>query len=102
MNLSTFAGLIAIPLVSSPIVYLAGRLGTHETTLHNRSYLVRALAVIAVLIAWVSFLFSTLNIVSGGVQEFNVATIWLRVDGLGLLMTGCILLLGSLVVLFAG
>jgi proton-translocating NADH-quinone oxidoreductase chain N len=102
MNLSTFAGLIAIPLVSSPVVYLAGRLGTHETTLHNRSYLVRALAIIALVVAWVSFIFSTLNILSGGVQEFNIATIWLRVDGISLLMAGCILLLGSLVVLFSG
>jgi proton-translocating NADH-quinone oxidoreductase chain N len=102
MNLLSFSSLIAIPLISSPIVYLAGRLGTHDTTLHNRSYLVRLLALVAVFVAWIPFFFSAQNFVGGGVQEFDVATIWLRVDGISLLMAGCVLLLGTLVVLFSG
>lgn len=102
MNLLSFSSLIAIPLISSPIVYLAGRLGTHETTLHNRSYLVRVLAILAVLVAWVPFVSGTLNFLSGVVQEFNVSTILLRVDGISLLMAGCVLLLGTLVVVFSG
>ncbi len=102
MNLLSFSGLIAIPLISSPIVYLAGRLGTHDPTLHRRSYLVRILALLAVLVAWVPFVFSAQNFLSGGLQEFDVETIWLRVDGISLLMAGCVLLLGTLVVLFSG
>jgi len=102
MNLLNFSGLIAIPLMASPVVYLAGRLGTHETTLHGRSYLVRILAMMAVLTAWVPFLFSVQNFLSGRVQEYNFETIWLRVDGISLLMAGCVLLLGTLVVLFSG
>ena len=102
MNLFSFSSLIAIPLISSPIVYLAGRLGTHETTLHGRSYLVRILALLAVLIAWVPFIFSVQSFLSDGVQEFGIETILLRVDGISLLMAGCVLLLGTLVVLFSG
>ena len=102
MELLNFSWLIAIPLVSSPVVYLAGRVGTHETTLHRRSYLVRVLALLAVLAAWVPYIISAQKFLSGGVQEFNVGTIWLHVDGISLLMAGCVLFLGTLVVLFSG
>ena len=102
MNLLNFTGLIVIPLVSSPVVYLAGRLGTHETTLHGRSYLVRVLAFLAVLAAWVPFIVSVQTLFLSGTQEFNVNTIWLRVDGISLFMAGCVLLLGTLVILFSG
>src|SRR5204863_6721760 len=48
------------------------------------------------------FIFSVQNFLSGRVQEYNFETIWLRVDGISLLMAGCVLLLGTLVVLFSG
>jgi proton-translocating NADH-quinone oxidoreductase chain N len=102
MNLLNFTGLIAIPLVSSPIVYLAGRLGTHETTLRGRSYLVRALALLAILVAWLPFIVSARTLFLGGAQEFNMSTIRLYVDGISLLMAGCVLMLGTLVILFSG
>src|SRR5512144_2781757 len=102
MNLLNFTGLIVVPLFSSPIVYLAGRLGIHETTLHGRSYLVRVLAFLAVLAAWIPFAHSVQAFFFSGTQVFQVSTIWLRVDGISLLMAGCVLLLGTLVVLFSG
>jgi multicomponent Na+:H+ antiporter subunit D len=103
MNLLlNFPSLIAIPLISSPIVYLAGRLGTHETTLHRRSYLVRVLALLAVLMAWIPFASSVRDFLLNGVQQFSVEAIWLRVDGISFLMSGCVLLLGTLVVMFSG
>ncbi len=102
MNVLTFSGLITIPLISSPLVYLAGRLGTHESTLYRRSLLVRVLALLAVLIAWVAYAFALDTFLTFGVQKFNIETIWLRVDGISLLMAGCVLLLGTLVILFSG
>ncbi|MGZ9222617.1 MAG: complex I subunit 5 family protein, partial [Anaerolineales bacterium] len=102
MNLLNFTGLIVVPLVSSPIVYLAGRLGTRETTLRGRSYLVRVLAFLAVLAAWVPFIVSAQTFFLSGTQQFNVNMIWLRVDGISLLMAGSVLLLGTLVILFSG
>src|SRR5690349_4180012 len=102
MNLLNFSGLIVIPLVSSPLVYLAGRMGSRDVILHRRSYLVRALALLAVLISWLPFFLSIRKLLAGTRQEFQVDTILLRVDGISLLMAGCILLLGTLVILFSG
>jgi proton-translocating NADH-quinone oxidoreductase chain N len=102
MDLLNFSGVIAIPLVSSPLVYLAGRLGTRETTLHGRSYLVRVLAFLAVLAAWVPFIVAVQILFTKGAQEFSINMIWLRVDGISLFMAGCVLVLGTLVILFSG
>jgi proton-translocating NADH-quinone oxidoreductase chain N len=102
MNLFSFSSLITIPLISSPVIYLAGRLGSRDVTLHRRSYFVRVVALIAVFLAWVPFIFSAQTFLLDGVQEFSMATIHLRVDGISLLMAGCVLLLGTLVVLFSG
>jgi len=102
MTLLTFIGMILIPLVASPIVYLSGRLGTHETTLHRRSYLVRGLALFAILLAWIPFILSIQTFLIGGVQEYSIETIWLRVDGISLLAAAMILTLGTLVILFSG
>ena len=97
-----FSALIAIPLISSPIVYLAGRVGSYDTTLHRRSYVVRILALLAVLVAWIPLIFSISHFLTGGVQHLDVETIWLRVDGISLLMAGIVLALGTLVILFSG
>lgn len=102
MDVLTFSGLITIPLISSPLVYLAGRLGTHESTLHRRSFVVRVLACTAVFIAWVAYVFALDTYFTFGVQKFNIETIWLRVDSISLLMAGCVLLLGTLVIVFSG
>ena len=102
MTLLIFIGMILIPLVASPIVYLSGRLGTHETILHRRSYLVRGLALLAILLAWIPFVLSVQTFLAGGLQEFNIESIWLRVDGISLLAAAMILTLGTLVILFSG
>src|SRR5215204_4386831 len=102
MNVLNFSGLIVIPLISSPLVYLAGRVGSHDVTLHRRSYLVRLLALLAVLASWFQFVVYLQSSLMGNVQEFQLDTIWLRVDGISLLLAGCVLLLGTLVILFSG
>ena len=102
MTILTFIGMIVIPLVSSPLIYLSGRLGTHETTLHRRSYLVRGLALLAILLAWIPFVLSVQTFFAGGIQEFNIEAIWLRIDGISLLATAMVLTLGTLVILFSG
>jgi hypothetical protein len=82
VNLLSFSGLIAIPLISSPVVYLAGRLGSHDATLHRRSYFVRTIALLAVLTCWFPFVQAAQGLLTDGVQEFHVDTILLRVDGI--------------------
>src|SRR5512144_2145764 len=102
MDLLSFGGLIAVPLVSSPVVYLAGRLGIHESILHRRSYLVRGLALVAALCAWLPFVVSARAFFAGSAQNFRIGTVWLEMDGLSLLMVGAVLFLGTLVILFSG
>jgi len=58
--------------------------------------------LVAILAAWLPFVLAVREFLSGSVQEYQVLSIWLRVDGLSLLMSGTILLLGTLVILFSG
>jgi NADH:ubiquinone oxidoreductase subunit 5 (subunit L)/multisubunit Na+/H+ antiporter MnhA subunit len=102
MNLLNFIWMITIPLIASPVVYLSGRLGTHEAVLQRRSYLVRGLALLAILLAWVPFVFSVRTFLTGGLLEFNIESIWLRVDGISLLVAAMVLVLGTMVILFSG
>jgi proton-translocating NADH-quinone oxidoreductase chain N len=102
MEMLTFPWVIIIPLLASPIVYLVGRVGIHAALLHRRSYLVRGLALLAVLAAWVPFIAALLTFLAGQSQQFGIASIWLRVDGISLLLAGMVLILGTLVVLFSG
>lgn len=102
MDFLSFFGMISFPLVSSPFVYLSGRLGTHETVLKRRSYVVRVLALLAVLSAWIPFVRSVMAFTAGETQEFMFESIWLRVDGISLLVAGTVLTLGTFVILFSG
>ncbi|HEY6072700.1 MAG TPA: proton-conducting transporter membrane subunit, partial [Anaerolineales bacterium] len=97
-----FAAVIAIPLAASPLVYLVGRVGTHEMILRRRSLLVRGLALLAVLAAWLPFFVSLAGSLAGGVEEWSLGTLGLKADGLSFLMTGTVLALGTLVILFSG
>ncbi len=102
MNGLNFASVIAIPLFASPLVYLAGRLGTHELVLKRRSYVVRGLALLVVLAAWLPFLVSLGVSLTGGVEEWSLGTLGLKADGISFLMAGTVLALGTLVILFSG
>ncbi|HNJ15082.1 MAG TPA: hypothetical protein PLN43_15990, partial [Anaerolineales bacterium] len=102
MNILNFVSMITIPLIATPMVYLSGRLGTRETVLHSRSYLVRGLALLAILLAWIPFVVSARAFLAGGVLEFSIESIWLRMDGISLLVAAMALTLGTLVVVFSG
>ena len=94
----TFAWIFGIPLFFAPLVYLAGRLGTK---LDHRSPIVRRLAVLAMLAAWVPFVLSVQNFLAGNPQELAVGTIWLRVDAISLLLAAIVLTLGTMVTIFS-
>ncbi len=104
MDAIQFTWMFVIPLIASPVVYLAGRLGTHARTLKGRSWLVRGLALLAVLAAWVPFVVTAQRLAasSGGQLEFAVESVWLRADALSLLLAAMVLVLGTLVILFSG
>ncbi len=70
--------------------------------LRRRSLLVRGLALLAVLAAWLPFFVSLAGSLAGGVEEWSLGTLGLKADGLSFLMTGTVLALGTLVILFSG
>ena len=100
MDTIRFTWMFVIPLIGSPVVYLAGRLGTRAGA--GRSGLVKSLALIVILAAWVPFVLAMRTFLAGGQLEFAIESIWLRADAISLLLTGMVLTLGTLVVLFSG
>jgi proton-translocating NADH-quinone oxidoreductase chain N len=103
MNPILFPWMIAVPLGVSPFVYLAGRLGSHKMELNGRSYLVRGLALLTMLVTWVLFALSWVEFRSkNGALLFNLDSIWLHADGISFLLSAMVLGLGTFVVLFSG
>ena len=102
MNTLTFPWIIVSPLVLAPLVYLAGRVGIQEGSTQARSSFVRALALLAVMLAWVPLVLSTMNFLAGEKQEFAIESIWMRVDAISLLLAAMVLTLGTMVLLFSG
>jgi proton-translocating NADH-quinone oxidoreductase chain N len=101
MNTLSFPWIIVGPLVLSPLVYLAGRLGVQESNVQRRTSFMRGLAFVALLAAWVPFVLSARIFLTGEKQEFVVETIWMRVDGISLLLAAAVLTLGTMVLLFS-
>jgi proton-translocating NADH-quinone oxidoreductase chain N len=102
LNSAAFPYLIVTPLVASPLVYLAGRVVVLNFKVTRPVWLIRMLALIAILATWILFVPSLQAFLAGHVQTFGVQSIWLRVDGISLLVTGTALTLGTAVILYSG
>jgi proton-translocating NADH-quinone oxidoreductase chain N len=103
MNPTLFPWMIALPLGASPLVYFVGRLGLHKEESMRRSWLVRGLALLALLLTSVVFVLSWWDFATGGFNlSFKLESILLKADGLSFLMAAMVLGLGTLVVLFSG
>jgi proton-translocating NADH-quinone oxidoreductase chain N len=102
---AAFPNLILVPLLASPIIYLAGRLvviNSKRTKIGGPVWLVRVLALLAILVTWSFYVPSLQAFLAGHSQVFGVQAIWMRVDGISLLLTGTALTLGTAVVLYSG
>ncbi len=101
MTTSIFLWVIGIPLLSTPLNYLAGCIGrnTRSAKIASPS---RWAALVALLAAWIPFYQSARLVMSQGSLEFTLTGISLRLDGLSLILSGTALLLATLVVLFSG
>jgi len=104
MNAPTFVWLVALPLIASPVIYLIGRLMGRSAALDEREQrsgrVARLAALVALIIDWLFFA----AVVQQGDSPttLTVGTINFRMDGVGLLLAGLALALGTLVVLFSG
>jgi proton-translocating NADH-quinone oxidoreductase chain N len=105
MNSPAFIWLILLPLLASPAIYLVSRLlgrAAPASQPASRRLLPRYAALTALLIAWVPLVSAVISFRQDGPAGVNVGAIPLQMDGLSLLLSGLVLALGTLVVLFSG
>jgi proton-translocating NADH-quinone oxidoreductase chain N len=101
MNIeSTMIWLLAVPFISSPLIYLSGRL--YERRM-GKPGLARWLAVLSMLVTG-GFLFQAFRLfqLQGQTQlEITLGTVVLRMDGISLLLAFTVLMLGLMVMIFS-
>ena len=97
MEKTYFIWIILLPLIASPLVYFIGRVGKNRL-----NSIPQLIALIVLLASWIPFTLAALAINRGEQLIFNMGTIQLCLDGLGLLVAALSLGLGVFVVLFSG
>lgn len=102
--------LLATPLVSSPIIYLIGRIIVRQagnSDVHgrkgqnNRTKIAAWLALASLLVTFVPLTIGARQVLVNGVARSFVGGVPLAMDGISLLLAATVLFLGSLVVLFS-
>jgi proton-translocating NADH-quinone oxidoreductase chain N len=90
--------LIILPVATAPLIYLAGRISARFTNVKN---IARWLALLFLLIAFVPLAFATRHFLASGIIQLQVYQINFRLDGISLLMSAVVLVLGVFVTLFS-
>lgn len=92
--------LIATPLLTSPLVYLLGRIGDlrQNKLIHS---LPHWLSILALMIDWVFFAQLANLVLQNGPQVSQIEAITIQADGISLLLVAVILILGTLVTIFS-
>ena len=98
---TAFIWLIAIPLAASPVIYLAGRLGSAGRAERAASP-ARWAALLALLAAWIPFVLAVQYLAAHGPAVYKSARSTSRLDGFSLSCWRRRLSLGTLVMLFSG
>ncbi len=98
-NLPVFLWLIWLPLLWSPVIYLAGRLARRRIA--TDTAVARWVALIAMLSTWLPFWQTWQEFKANGVLSYTFGTITLRLDGLSLLLATAVLALATLVILYS-
>jgi proton-translocating NADH-quinone oxidoreductase chain N len=102
VNVRAWTWLIAIPLVSSPVVYLVGHKSSGRDPLSRGQTAAHWIALFALAALAFPFFRATQELALKGPSTLVVGMISLRADGLSLLMAGIVITLAALVVLFSG
>ena len=92
--------LLVIPLGAAPIIYLAGRI-TARLKPKTGAAPAKILAVLALLASFVPLYYAALHFTSTGPLTLDVNRISLQMDGISLLVTITVLLLGFFVTFFS-
>jgi proton-translocating NADH-quinone oxidoreductase chain N len=98
MSIPAFLWLILLPMLASPIIYLAGRLFRRSGS-WRLTYLIALLTLVA---TWIQFVNAVVVFSHGNALEYIFGSISLHLDGIGLLLAAVTLGLGTFVVLYSG
>jgi proton-translocating NADH-quinone oxidoreductase chain N len=104
--LPIFAWLIWLPLLSSPLVYLAGRLSARRRQSSQKEVtwlqLAPWIALAGLLVTWAALMMTWQEFNQHGPATFTLGTVALRLDGLSLLLAVIVLVLSTLVTFYSG
>lgn len=98
MGFPAFVWLILLPLLASPLIYLAGRLVRRPSFWR----LPNLLALLALAASWIPFVYAAIALANGKILRYTLGSVSLQMDGLSLLLAAVALGLGTLVVLYSG
>jgi proton-translocating NADH-quinone oxidoreductase chain N len=93
--------LLAIPLISSPVIYLVGRINVRRGAGQGSAAPARWLALAALLVTWIPLVIAGQIVLTSGQLRGFVGGVPVNIDGISLLLAGTALTLGSLVLLFS-
>lgn len=96
-DMTAFTWMIALPLIACPAIYLLGRAFKAEG-----AQVARWAALVALLLTWIPFTAAYQDLDAGESTLYELGTVALRLDGLGLLLAALALGLGTLVTLYSG
>lgn len=97
---TAFLWLLALPLVSAPLIYLFGRIAVRKSGLRV-SNPAPWLALASLLLSSILLVIVGQAVVGGQPVEIELGDVLMRMDGIGLVLAGAALVLGALVVLYS-
>jgi proton-translocating NADH-quinone oxidoreductase chain N len=97
MSIASFLWLILLPLLASPLIYLAGRLFKQPRLWRTPNLI----ALLVLVLTWIPFVGATLDLANGKTLKYTLGSVSLQMDGLSLLLAAVALGLGTFVVLYS-
>lgn len=91
--------MILLPLGASPVAYMIGRLSYHRSK--GLFGLARWVTLATMMLTWIPLFFVGRAVVMDGPVSFKVGRIVMEMDGIGLLLSATVVLLGTLVTIFS-
>jgi proton-translocating NADH-quinone oxidoreductase chain N len=95
ITVPSFLVMLLTPLLAGPVVYFMGHAGTA-----SRRF-ARYLAPLVLLATWIPFIWAASELYRGEVAAFSLGTVWLRFDGLSLLLAAAVLILSTAVSIYS-
>lgn len=98
-NIPLFVWLIWLPLLWSPLIYLAGRI-VHRR-ISAETAVARWISILAIATVWIPLVGVWQQFQANGIMSWTYGAITLRVDGLSLLLATAVLALTTLVIVYS-